>query len=308
MYELLIYVTIATSIILFLIFTIYNSRRRRALERELSRLKSERPPDYQKEFEEKQKQFRKEFDDELRRRREENDAEILKRRQDAENFLESYKKSRFQVIESEIEKEKEEAIYNAGETAAELGQRLISLFAQMRMSNLELEELRRTQEAATEALSREALKKEQYNLNLTETDLIEIKELQGVAYKYSRIRPIILKAIYDIYYAPEVKKLVNRVVGSQRVSGIYRITCKTDGRVYIGKSVDIAARWATHFKRAAGVESETTNLLYPAMRENGLENFTFEIIESGVPEDQLGSREKYWQSFYGAKTHGFSVR
>ena len=66
--------------------------------------------------------------------------------------------------------------------------------------------------------------------------------------------PVILKAVYEIYYAPEVKKLVARVVGKTKICGIYRITSRVDGRIYIGKSVDIAARWQTHFKRAAGVD------------------------------------------------------
>ena len=102
--------------------------------------------------------------------------------------------------------------------------------------------------------------------------------------------------------------MIARVVGKEKISGIYRITSRKDGRIYIGKSVDIASRWVSHFKRAAGVENETTNLLYPAMREEGLDQFSFEIIEQVAAEINLGDREKYWQEFYDAKSHGFSVR
>lgn len=303
MNQMLISALLATSVILIISFTLHY-RRRRALERELSRLKNEEL----KKIEDFKKSELEKLNAEMRLKRLENDDEIQKNKQSVDKLLQDYKISRFQVIAAEIEKEQEEAINNASETAAELGAKLLAMFANVQLQQSKIDEFRRTQELITDALSRQALENEQYCLTLSEVDSMEIKELQNVAYKYSRIRPIILKAIYEIYYAPEVKKLVNRVVGNDRVSGIYRITCKVDGRTYIGKSVDIRERWITHFKRAAGVETETQNLLYPAMRSIGLEQFSFEVIERGVAEDMLSTREKYWQLFYDAKTHGFSVR
>ena len=51
--------------------------------------------------------------------------------------------------------------------------------------------------------------------NIVDADRMEIEDsFPGSGkYKYPRIRPVILKAIYEIYYAPEVKKLIARVVG-----------------------------------------------------------------------------------------------
>ena len=44
------------------------------------------------------------------------------------------------------------------------------------------------------------------------------------------------------------------------------------------------------------------------MRQEGLDQFSFEIIEKVEDDTKLGEREKYWQEFYDAKSHGFSVR
>lgn len=55
---------------------------------------------------------------------------------------------------------------------------------------------------------------------------------------------------------------------------------------------NIRERWRQHIKRGVGAETPTRNKLYPAMQENGPENFTFEIIEKVKPEE-LNEREDY---------------
>lgn len=41
--------------------------------------------------------------------------------------------------------------------------------------------------------------------------------------------------------------------------------------------------------------------------EDGVENFSFEIIEDCAP-DKLNEREDYWQDFWHAKEFGYSIR
>ena len=317
MNEVIINILPATSIILLLLFIIFlQFRSRRALERELS-LSANRPPGEDitlikeqalREIEELKKLELERLEIEMSSKRRENDEEIIKKQKLIDNLLEDYKKSKSETIAAELKQQQLNNQTTLDKQMEESNLILLDYQEHILFTEAQIETLRRTQESITDSLSRKALESEQFNLNISDSDALEIEDLRAVASRYGRIRPIILKAVYEIYYAPEVKKLVNRVIGNERVSGIYRITCKVDGRVYIGKSVDIRERWITHFKRAAGIESETQNLLYPAMRAIGLEQFSFEVIERDVPESMLTTREKYWQSFYDAKGHGFSVR
>lgn len=43
------------------------------------------------------------------------------------------------------------------------------------------------------------------------------------------------------------------------------------------------------------------------MQKEGVENFTFEVIEE-CPSSKLNEREQYWQEFFGAKEFGYSIR
>ena len=315
MFNVLSYVLLTTSILL-LFFTVGLLKTKKALERELLTLK-DRPPDTEAqklkdeailEIEKLKNLEKARLEEELSLKRRQNDEEIKTKQESIDRILEDYKKSQELAIAEKFEADKQNLLAEYEDKKRNYEDEILSIRGQLILEQAKIEQLRRNQIEVTEAIMREALLREEYHLNITDNDKLEIKELQMIAAKYVRIRPVILKAVYEIYYAPEVKKLVARVVGKTKVCGIYRITSRIDGRIYIGKSVDIAARWQTHFKRAAGVETETTNLLYPAMRQDGLDQFSFEIIEKVEDDTKLGEREKYWQEFYDAKSHGFSVR
>ncbi len=323
---MIVYVLIAaltaTSIISLLL--LYRSTRsRQALERELLSIRARSPDEEIEQIKREAEQIRGnalieaeqiknnvrlELEAELRQKRIENDVEISKKEQVMISILENYKNSGIELINSALNSAKVAALEQHQIYKASLEEMLEDLREQIANESSVLDQYRKNQIAITEALRRKALEDDQYSITLTHADRLEVEDLQAIATRYPRVRQVLLKAIYDIYYAPEVKKLVSRVVGNTRIMGIYRITSRIDGRVYIGKSVDIRERWITHFKRAAGIETETTNLLYPAMRSQGLESFSFEIIEVVDDEKQLSNREKYWQEFYDAKTHGFSVK
>lgn len=316
MHEVLSYILLATSIV-FLLMLIGLNMKKRALERELSILKKSPQIDEEirllkenalHEIEELKILEKTKLDEELRQKRLENDAEITSKQAIIDKILEDYKKSQEEAMALTLSAEHNAALAAFTQQKQTYENELMFIQGQLALERAKIEQLRRNQVEITEALMREAITREEYHLNIVDADRMEIEDLQTVAYKYPRIRPVILKAIYEIYYAPEVKKLIARVVGKTKISGIYRITSRIDGRVYVGKAVDIASRWQTHFKRAAGVETETQNLLYPAMREQGLDQFSFEIIEKVDDENQLRERERHWQEFYDAKSHGFSVK
>ena len=74
--------------------------------------------------------------------------------------------------------------------------------------------------------------------------------------------------------------------------GIYKITNILNGKVYIGKSINIKQRWNRH--------KEIPNdgmLIHKAMLKYGIHNFSFEILEE-CAECQLDEKEIYWIDYY----------
>ena len=61
-------------------------------------------------------------------------------------------------------------------------------------------------------------------------------------------------------------------------SGIYKITCLKNGRVYIGQAKNIQSRWTEHKTRLDG-NYHINKHLQSAWNKYGKENFKFEIIE-----------------------------
>ena len=118
---------------------------------------------------------------------------------------------------------------------------------------------------------------------------------------------IIDKIIYDNYIAKPVLEMVKRVLQNSTCSGIYKITCLKTGEIYIGKSTDIKNRWQQHCKTVFNCGTIASSLLHTKMKQHGIENFTFELVEQ-VPKDQLSEREKFYINFYQTKEVGLNER
>lgn len=175
--------------------------------------------------------------------------------------------------------------------------------------NDQLKEFRAKVSAAVEAAKRQEeinTKQNFYKLNLSDIDLEEIKQLREVT-KFLRNSEPINKVIWKVYYEKPYTDLVGRLIGENVVTGIYKITNIENQKCYVGQAVNIAERFRQHIKRGVGAEAPTKNKLYPAMMKYGVENFTFEIIEK-CPREDLNNREDYWQSYFGAKEFGYSIK
>ena len=80
--------------------------------------------------------------------------------------------------------------------------------------------------------------------------------------------------------------------------GIYKILNKTNGKIYIGQSVNIERRWKEHLYDYKN-ENEKRNYnmkIHRAMRKYGIDNFVFEVIEE-CEKEELDEREIYWIDF-----------
>lgn len=86
--------------------------------------------------------------------------------------------------------------------------------------------------------------------------------------------------------------------------GIYKITNKANGKIYIGQSNDIERRWKEHKKRSKRLQSP----LYLAIKQDGIENFSFEVLEECSLE-MLNEREQYWIEYYNSTDakYGYNI-
>lgn len=172
-----------------------------------------------------------------------------------------------------------------------------------------VKDLREKRNAAIQVAMQEEEKRianKYYMLQITDNELEDIKWLKQIEHKLIR-KDIIGKIIYKSYIEKHYTDLVGRVLNKEHFSGIYKITNQINQMCYIGQAADISTRWRQHIKRAVGAEPLTNNKLYPAMKEFGIENFTFEVVDK-CNKDKLNEREQYWQEFYGAKTFGYSIK
>lgn len=147
-------------------------------------------------------------------------------------------------------------------------------------------------------------KRDFYRLLVPEEDLEEIAKIKEII-PYLRHPEVLNKVLWTTYYQKPYQDLVSRQFESSKPTGIYKITCLTDNKIYIGQSVNVSNRFSEHIKRGLGAEPATKNRLYPAMQKYGVENFVFELLEE-VPREKLDERERYWIQFFHSAESGLN--
>jgi hypothetical protein len=159
-----------------------------------------------------------------------------------------------------------------------------------------------------EILRRRQLEEQQdfFRVMLNESSLSDMQILLSIREKLIS-RENLDKLIYDAYISKSVTEMIKRVLKGKAPSGIYKITRLKTGEIYIGKSTDVKKRWSEHCKTAYGVGTIAHSILHTTIKKDGIENFTFELLEE-VPKDKLTEREKYWITFYDSKNYGLNER
>lgn len=183
--------------------------------------------------------------------------------------------------------------------------------AQEELNTIELEvkDFQQKRHIINEEINRGRRTKEQqdfYSINISNEDKEDIEIINSILPKLNKIENI-NKLIYDNYINRNLKDMIKRVLINKEISGIYKITNKETQEIYIGKSTNIKKRWSDHVKSAYGLEGVADSQFQRALKEYGIDSFTWELLEE-VSKDKLTEREKYWIEFYDTKTYGYNQR
>lgn len=173
-----------------------------------------------------------------------------------------------------------------------------------------VEELKKMRQAIIEANLREkkvAADRDYYCLIPPAAELDDIKLLERVKNDLKKPR-ILSMLIWQTYYQPIAKKKFPTIIGKSTTSGIYKITNIKTEEVYIGQAVDVYRRWNDHAKCGLGIDTPPGNKLYKSMQEDGLYNFSFEVLEEipSTDKEKLNKQEKYYIEMYSANEFGFN--
>lgn len=85
------------------------------------------------------------------------------------------------------------------------------------------------------------------------------------------------------------------------MKGIYKITNKNNGKIYIGQANNIKQRIAEHKQKRNVPIDMVINCL-------GVENFEFEILEECFTQEELDNKEKYYIKEYDSINNGYNIQ
>lgn len=326
--------------ILLIIIIVSLSKKKNKVSQEFNELKNKRKEELKDYYSEEAKVYQKELELEKENKKHNVNSEIISlehrvanlkvqlnekehRYNEVNQDLEVYRKEKIKEIDTAANqyKEKQNLIIDKGidEYRAlknkQFNEYLNSLYEQKNEAFDELSKIRAelTEEfqkraAINKEILRQRTVQEQqdfYRIQLNEEDTQDIEILRSVVHRL-RYPEAINKAIWSTYYQKPLAELRKRLLSNGDISGIYKITRIKTGEIYIGQTTSIDKRWQEHVKTALGVGNLTSSQLHRIMREDGPENFTFEILEE-TPKDKLREREAFYIDFYDSKTYGLNT-
>lgn len=242
--------------------------------------------------------------------------------QQADDTAKSYEKKAIEVAQLKIEASlteqgakfekaskafEDEYLDTIRQAAMDLQTQMGEKLAELNKINADIKTFKATREALIQANLRERELEDTisfHTITLSPQDISDIHTLERV--KPSLAKPDILsKLIWSTYFLQNVTTLCNNVFGTNKVCGIYKITNINTKEVYIGQSVDCAERIKQHVKAGLGIDNKGTNKLYKAMQNDGVWNFSFELLEK-CPREELDKKEKEYIAIYESDKFGYN--
>lgn len=87
---------------------------------------------------------------------------------------------------------------------------------------------------------------------------------------------------------------------------IYKITCKVNGKSYIGQTHEnIERRFARHMGYQ---KNDNDTKFYRAVNKYGVENFYIEQIDTANTQEELDDKEIYWIKYYDTYKNGYNSK
>lgn len=247
---------------------------------------------YKKKVEDKKETIEKIMNDQIQAIKDENNRQRIELDKQKKEIFDNY---------GEVVKEYEEKKARAKEKYDKVMEEYNNTIAKKKeeIQNL-IEQFKRDEEAREET--------DFYRIAIPESFKDDIAKLKSIAAQLSKPSTL-YKLIWKEYYENSFNAMTGRVLGNDAdKSGIYKITNIKNQMVYIGQTkAGFKNRWRTHAKRAVKAEEGTSNRLYQEMWNEGLENFTFQVIEI-CNKDNLTEREKFYIDFYNSKDYGYNSK
>lgn len=235
-------------------------------------------------------------------------AEVMieQAKKDAETKAKSYE----EICSQRIEEAKSKMQEQIDESVSQLT-REISIYEEQRdLALSEMENIEKQKLAVIEKFRADEeirAQRDFYHITIEDSIKSDVEKLKKLGSTLSRPAPL-YKFIYEVYYKAKLEELFSRVLGENKSNGgIYKITNINNEKCYIGKTTNFLTRWRTHSKRGLKAEEASMNQLYQFMWEEGIENFSFEIVEV-CDKDKQTEREKYWTEFYKSSYYGYNMK
>ena len=322
-------------LIIILIFVLKSASKKKQRINELERLKKDELKEY---FKEESKRYQRELNLEKDNARIKAEAELVgiqnkinnfqgvlqekeKRYMEVNQDLDLYRRGKIEEIDKAAKSEEQRQkllvdrsvdvyrdlqIDKANEILSELLEIKKSKEKEIEEIQNELEVERSKRAAINEEILRQRALNEQqdfYRIQIKEEDIKDIEILRSIVPRL-RHPEAINKVIWTAYYQKPLAELRKRE--AVEGSGVYKITRIKTGEIYIGQAVNISTRWTEHVKSALGVGTLASSQLHRVMKEDGPENFTWEVLEE-VSKDKLKERESFYIDFYDSKTYGLNT-
>lgn len=150
--------------------------------------------------------------------------------------------------------------------------------------------------------------------SIEETHMLQIPQniRDDISYLVETVVPhlnnkeLINKLIWSEYIQNTTKDMLEAVLPSKECSGIYKITNVETKKSYIGRSTNVYKRLQDHIKSSCGISTIADQKVHHAMRDEGLWNFQFELLEE-CDKSKLGEREKYYIEFFQTQKYGYNA-
>jgi hypothetical protein len=247
----------------------------------------------------------------------ENNKEVLIAREHIEYQIQN-EKTHLKSLQDNVEQqkksfedfeklEKENIMKNLRDFQIQVNEDKAEYAEQIQLLQSSLDKLKRQKAATIEAFQREQAvqdSKDDYRIIIEDNDKADIDILNSFKNRLSNPE-ILSKLIWSTYFQKKAKALFINIVGTEKVCGIYKITNINNMKCYVGQSVDIANRFTQHCRCGCGIKTPKDNKLYAAMLKDGLDQFTFEIVEI-CPQEELNEKEKYYIDVYNSVNYGFN--